>query len=101
MNIKTAKKIAGRVGARIEEFKFHESGSDNHVLIAVHTLRITIPGRAIGEEKMTISMPEGATPRGAAHTAIVETGKHAQRLLSLCKKVYVEENLLWNEEESL
>ena len=83
MTLKQAQRIAGKVGARI---KAVPSGFE-----------VTIPGRSVSASGMTFT--GGVTPRQACHAAIIETGKHSQRVLDLCKKVYVEEDLLFDSEE--
>ena len=81
-----AKRIAGRVGARITPDK------DNPGVFIV-----TISGRSFkdlnGEMRSTKFYASPALQ--AAHTAVIQTGAYCHALLELCKYTYVNEDVLF------
>lgn len=81
-----AKKIAGRVGARIAPDR-----NDPSLLL------VTIQGRSFkdlnGLQRQTVFAAQ--TPLEAAHTAVIQTGQHCHQLLELCKHTYVNEDVLF------
>lgn len=83
-----AKRIAGKVGARIKA-ETDGDGPDHYV--------VTIQGRAFtalnGVERPTVFFC--LTPLEAAHTAVIQTGQHSTQLLELCKMTYVNEDVLF------
>lgn len=86
MTLGQARRIARRVGARIVSREPAEEG-----------FTVTIPGRAIaGESSMT---RWASSPLHACHIALIETAKHAREVYELCKRVYVEENLLFTDDD--
>lgn len=86
-----AKKIAGRVGARIAEDKADPSG---------RRLAVTISGRAFkdldGNGVPTVFYVQ--SPLEAAHAAVIHTGQYCHALLEVCKKTYVDEQAFWQNE---
>lgn len=94
LTLKDAKRIAGRVGARIQVFS--EDTLPDSATQEV-SYQVTIAGRSFrsvdGEEMGTVFW--ASTPREAAHVALVETGRFTTQLIRLCKQLYVDENLLF------
>ena len=78
MSLKEAKRIAGRVGARIVEKP------------GLYT--VILAGRAI--EGVTQTHFEVFSPRQAATCAVIETGRQAIILKDFAKQVYAEEDIL-------
>ena len=90
LTFQQARRIAARVGARIEEAR-------DAAGVQAPTYRVTISGRSVKDlnDKATNMVFHAATPIEAAHRAIIETAKHAQLLVEICKLVYVNEDLLF------
>lgn len=83
MTLKEAKRIAGRVGARIVE-------TPNK---GIYEIRIA--GRPFENNRINHSVVfHEQSLREAAKTAVLETGKHAKALYERAKQVYVEEDIL-------
>jgi hypothetical protein len=94
MTLKQAQRIAGRVGARIRVVP-------DVATAGLEIFEITISGRTIkGQDGNDLPMLfTEHSPRAAAHCAVIRTGIHAQAVQNLCKKVYVEEDLLFDGQE--
>ena len=83
MSLKEAKRIAGRVGARIVEKSVGQDHFVYEVVLAGRSLK------GVVENHFT-----GRTPRDAAKLAVLETGRQARVLYDYAKQVYVEEDIL-------
>lgn len=92
LTLAQAKRIAGRVGARISVKK--STNPDDNLF---EQLVVTIAGRQFrdldGNERQTTFYVQ--TPLEAAHFAVMETAKHAHALVEVCKKAYVDEAAFW------
>lgn len=88
MTLPNAKRIAGRVGARIVA-----KGTEYLVTIAGRPIRDPVTGHI---SQMTF---HSATPFEAAHEALIQTAIHSRALMELAKRIYVEEDLLFGAED--
>ena len=88
LTLQQAKRIAGRVGARIVQN--NNTGSEP-------VYEVTIAGRSFkdldGSQRLMLFYAR--SPLEAAHTAIVQTGAYCKALVEVCKRTYVDEDALW------
>ena len=98
MNLKTAREIARKVGATIEEKKTGNVWPDGksgagytlEYIIRLGVVRID-PGSGV---RKNIEL-RATSPQEAANLAVVETGRAARELLEIAKSVYVDSDLIF------
>ena len=90
MNLKSARELARKVGATIEEKK----RSENMTQITEYIVRlgvIKIEGNG-GRQSIVL---HASSPHEAADLAVVETGRACRALLEHCKQVYTDSDLIF------
>jgi hypothetical protein len=95
MNLKTAREIARKVGATIEEKKAFDIGVDvTEYIVRLGIIKINSSGV---RENIVL---HASSPHEAADLAVVETGRAARALLEEAKSVYVDTDLIFGAPKS-